>query len=235
MTPTVEQCLNTVLAKLEAAPQKVRLVAVSKMQPTSSILNAYAAGQRLFGENRVQEALQKQSVCPKDIEWHLVGPLQSNKVKFCPQLFDTIHSLDRLDIAESLNHHCIKQQKKLKVLIQMNLTKEPTKSGLQTENELKILAEKVLELKQLKLVGLMTIPDPKFSQTAVKAVYQNLYQLNQKIAQALNIEPQMTELSMGMSMDYELAIEAGATLVRVGSQIFGMRPNLTTKKDIKEK
>ena len=225
-TPPIGEKLEEVLDRIKSvsiASQNVRLIAVTKTKPLTMLLEAYAFGQKLFGENKVQEALAKSPSLPSDAELHLIGSLQSNKAKHCPGVFTTIHTLHKKDLAEKLNRNCEVSNKTLKVLIQMNLSSEASKSGLTTYKALLSLAEFVLQKSNLRLVGLMTIPDPTFSPAKTQKIYAELFEMNLKIAAQLGVKDQMLELSMGISKDFEMAIQEGATFVRVGSSIFGPR------------
>lgn len=201
----------------------VKLLAVSKRKPVEMMLEAYQAGQRHFGENKVQEARNKKPELTEDINLHLIGPLQSNKAKYCPSLFTHLHTLHRADIAELLNQKYQAADKQLRVFIQINLSDEESKSGLREEKEIFQLAEQVCTLSHLKLVGLMTMPDPSFSEKETRRVYEKTRELNIKIAKELDLQKQMVELSMGMSSDFKWAIAEGATYIRIGTAIFGER------------
>ena len=160
---------------------------------------------------------------PQDIQWHFIGVLQTNKIKYCPSLFHTIHTIHRIDIAEKLNKKCEETDTYMNILIQMNLTVERTKSGLHSEEELQMFSDTLLSLSRLRLKGLMTIPDPNFSAKETQSLYAKLYEMNGKEAKRLGLEKQMVELSMGMSNDFEDALAEGATYLRIGTEIFGPR------------
>jgi pyridoxal phosphate enzyme (YggS family) len=201
-------------------PQKVQLLAVSKAHPASALREAFAAGQRMFGENYLQEALAKQAeLADLAIEWHFIGPIQSNKTQAIAQHFDWVHSVDRLKIAERLNMARPENLPALQICLQINVSQEETKSGLSLE-ETAELAHAIQALPKLKLRGLMAIPAPthdaalqreQFRQ--VREVYENLQ------AKGLALDT----LSIGMSDDFPAAIAEGATIVRIGSAIFGPR------------
>lgn len=157
------------------------------------------------------------------MDFHLIGPLQKNKAKYCPSIFSTIHTIHRLDVAELLNKRCQQDDKKLDVLIQMNLTGEETKSGIATVDQLKALTDSIMELDHLRLTGLMTIGDPAASDAENQKVFAQLAEIRQKEAERIGLQEQFVELSTGMSADYELALKEGATYVRIGSAIFGAR------------
>ncbi len=205
-------------------PEDVKLVAVTKTVDIGKIKEAIDVGLRIFGENRVQEAQKKISdlkseISNSEVKWHLIGHLQSNKAKSAVRLFELVHSLDSLGLAEALDQEAAKIGKVQRVLIQVKLAEEETKSGV-LEQELSLLAGKVSGLRNLKLEGLMTIP-PFFDDPAVARPYfRRLRQLRDGLVKEGYSLP---ELSMGMSGDFEVAIEEGATLVRVGTAIFGER------------
>ncbi len=223
---SIEERLAEVKQKIKEASgnrQNVKLIAVSKTKPVAMISQAFQVGQFRFGENRVQEARDKCQQLPSEIEWHLIGPLQKNKVKYCPSTFSVIHTIHRADIAVALNEKYRSMDKKLEVLIQMNLTGEKTKSGVATVDQLEYLEDKILECDNLLLKGLMTMGDPAASDLENQRNFARLYEINQKEANRLGLQNQMIELSTGMSADYELALREGATYIRIGSAIFGER------------
>jgi PLP dependent protein len=201
----------------------VRLVAVSKTQPAEAIRQAYAAGLREFGENRVQEAAAKRKQLEGlDAVWHLIGHLQSNKAKLACELFDCIHSVDSLHLAEKIDRAAAALGRKLPVLIEVHLGEEASKFGVE-EDELVQLAEKIGALPAVELRGLMTLPPFFDDPEAVRPFFRRLRGLAERI-EARNLPGvSMRELSMGMSHDFEIAIEEGATIVRVGTAIFGER------------
>ena len=200
----------------------VTLIAVSKTKPADAIKTVYDTGQRDFGENYVAEAIEKMSILePLDICWHFLGPLQSNKTRLVATHFDWIHSVDRIKIAKRLNEQRPDGLPPLNVCLQVNIPAEPTKSGVASEAELLDLALAVSEMDRLTLRGIMAIPAP------ASDFEQQCAQFN-RIAQLLSIPDlpeQMKELSMGMSGDMESAIAEGATMVRIGTDIFGARYN----------
>jgi PLP dependent protein len=204
-------------------PEDVILVAVSKTVEPERIRQAYEAGLRDFGENRVQEANAKRaSLSDLTVTWHLVGHLQSNKAKLARQLFHWVHSVDSLRLAEKLDHAAVCEGERLPVLLEVNLGGEATKSGVREEDVLDFVGQ-VAQLKTLELCGLMTVP-PFFEKPEdVRPFFRRLRQLAEKVNAASLPAVSMRELSMGMSHDYEVAIEEGATIVRVGTAIFGAR------------
>lgn len=188
------------------------------------IQDAVDRGHLIFGENRVQEALPKIEALREvpGIEWHLVGHLQKNKARFCVGNFQWLHSLDTLELAHKLEQRCDARKQPLNLLIQLNLSAEDSKSGLSGWEELLPLAEKVQELKWLKLRGLMTMPAPNLGETRTRQSFSKLRELRDRLRQSL-ANPDISELSMGMTADFEWAILEGATMIRVGSAIFGAR------------
>lgn len=206
----------------ERDPRSVRLIAVSKTQPPAALEQAYRAGQRCFGENYVQEALEKKSQLAhlSDIEWHFIGPIQSNKTRLIADHFAWVHSIDREKIARRLSEQRRTELPPLQVCIQVNIDDEATKAGVSLQ-ELPALIKTVAELPGLQLRGLMTIPapgdDPQQHAAAFKRLHAALMELN-----AMGL-PGLDTLSMGMSADLEIAIANGATLVRIGTDIFGAR------------
>ncbi len=200
-------------------PDEVKLVAVSKTVEPSRIQEAIEAGVSILGENYVQEAQKKIEAISQKVSWHFIGHLQTNKAKYAVRLFDMIHSLDSLSLAEELNRRAEKEGRRLKVMIEVNLSGETTKFGTEQEKALE-LARSVLLLRNLSLVGLMTMPpyfdDPERS----RPYFIQLRGLKEKMEQEGIC---LSDLSMGMSNDFEVAIEEGATYVRVGTAIFGPR------------
>lgn len=208
-------------------PEDVQLVAVSKTFPVEAIRAAYAAGQRLFGENRVQEAESKitslQSELP-DIRWHLIGHLQSNKAKKAAGLFDMIESVDSLKLAADLSKRCQSSGKVMPVLLEINSSGELQKHGVSFSEAPKI-AHEISELPGLSLKGLMTIGPLTESQSEVRRAFSKTRELWEKLsAMGCFSRGKKSVLSMGMSGDFELAIAEGSTLIRIGTGIFGSRP-----------
>jgi len=203
------------------SPEEVRLVAVSKEVPPEAIRAAYKAGLRYFGESRLQEAQGKaQALRDLPIRWHMVGHLQSNKAKHAVGLFELIHSVDSLKLLQLLQRHAQRQGKVQEVLLQVKLVPEPTKHGLSVE-ELKRLLQEAQGMEHIRVRGLMCIPPYSPEPEDSRPFYQRLRALRDGL-QAEGFE--LPELSMGMSGDYEVAVQEGATMVRVGTAIFGERP-----------
>ena len=228
---TITERLQAVKASIDAAaiangrdPDTVQLLAVSKAHPAEKIREAHAAGQRLYGENYLQEALDKQAqLTDLDIEWHFIGPVQSNKTQPIAQHFAWVHGVERIKIAERLNAARPENMQPLQVCIQVNVSGENTKSGIPAE-EVIPLAEAITQLPRLRLRGLMSIPAPvsdaALQREQFRLVREAFKQLRQQLPDATHIDT----LSIGMSEDYPAAIAEGATIVRIGSAIFGARP-----------
>jgi pyridoxal phosphate enzyme (YggS family) len=219
--------LATVYARIHAAERRfgravgsVTLLAVSKAKPVTLIAAAAAAGQRCFGESYLQEALEKIAVLQNwALEWHFIGPIQSNKTRGIAEHFAWVHSIDRLKIAQRLNSHRPQHLPPLNICLQVNTSEEPHKQGLRI-SELEAVAHAVNTLPRLRLRGLMTIPAPQRAFSAQRAAFAQLRKLRQTLnAQGLALDT----LSMGMSGDLEAAVAEGATLVRVGTALFGER------------
>jgi hypothetical protein len=210
--------------KADRSPDEVQLIVVTKTVGQQAIREAVDSGIRLFGENRVQEAKKKIlsdeiKAMPERLEWHLIGHLQKNKAKDAVQLFEVIHSVDSIELACELDRQADTIGKIQRVLVQVKLSEEETKSGV-TEKELPELLERIAQLKHLRLEGLMTIPPYLDNVRDVIPYFRRLRQLRDEAEKAGFSLP---ELSMGMSHDYEAAIEEGATMVRIGTAIFGER------------
>ncbi len=200
-------------------PKAIRLVAVSKTVEPARIREAIEAGASILGENYVQEAQKKIEELGRSVSWHFIGHLQSNKAKYAVRLFDAIHSLDSIPLAEELNRRATAGGSVVKVLIEVKLSEEVTKFGTE-EKEVRDLARKIIALDHLSLDGLMTMP-PYFDEPEMsRPYYVRLRELKEKmVTEGLPLK----ELSMGMSNDFEIAIQEGATYVRVGTAIFGLR------------
>ncbi|MEW6313030.1 MAG: YggS family pyridoxal phosphate-dependent enzyme [Pseudomonadota bacterium] len=218
------QAVHNRIAKAALAagrdPHTVQLLAVSKTWPTQNLRDAYAAGQRMFGESYVQEALEKIGLLRGlPLEWHFIGPLQSNKTRAIAEHFDWVHSVERLKIAERLSAQRPTHLPPLQICLQINVSGEASKSGA-TPQEAPALAEVIRRLPNLRLRGLMAIPQP----TADVALQRRQFKMLRELLEALNERGMALDtLSMGMSHDLEAAIAEGATMVRVGTAIFGER------------
>lgn len=202
-------------------PENVTLVAVSKTKPIADLQEAYDAGQRIFGENKVQEMVEKYEALPKDIQWHMIGHLQSNKVKYMAPFVDLIHGVDSFSTLKEINKQAAKNNRVIKCLLQASIADEETKFGLSFEEITAILASKELtEMNHISIAGLMGMAT--FTDDTLKISSE--FSLLKKVFDALKVSnPSLTILSMGMSGDYQIAIENGSTMIRVGSSIFGNR------------
>ncbi|MBC2721366.1 YggS family pyridoxal phosphate-dependent enzyme [Desulfosporosinus sp.] len=218
----VRQRITQAAARSKRDPSRIRLLAVSKTQPISVIEEAYGAGQRVFAENRVQEWLEKAPALPDDCQWHLVGRLQTNKVKYLDQNVAMIHSLDRFPLLETLNAQGERRGIVWTTLVQVNTARDPAKAGLMPE-EVPDFLSSVRECSHVRVQGLMTIGALGASATETQGFFRRLRELRDTLQSRVFPGVDLQELSMGMSQDFELAIEEGATLIRVGTQIFGKR------------
>ena len=202
-------------------PEGVTLVAVSKTKPNEAIMEAYEAGQRVFGENKVQEMVQKWETLPKDIEWHMIGHLQRNKVKYMAEFVSLIHGVDSLKLLKEIDKQAQMHNRIIPCLLQMHIAEEDTKFGLD-ESELNELinSEDFKGMKNIKIVGLMGMATFTSNENQVRKEFAHLKILFENLKQRL---PNISILSMGMSGDFDIAIEEGSTMIRVGSSIFGVR------------
>ncbi len=202
-----------------------KLIAVSKTKSKEEIMEAYNAGQRVFGENQVQELAEKHEQLPKDIEWHLIGHLQTNKVKYIAPFINLIHSIDSLKLLIEVNKQAAKNNRVIDCLLQIYIADEDTKFGLGYDEAIELLrSEEYLELKNIRLVGLMGIATNTKLEKQINDEFTELNVFFQGIQQSFfRKEPSFKELSMGMSGDYKIALEQGSTMLRVGSTIFGTR------------
>jgi pyridoxal phosphate enzyme (YggS family) len=204
-------------------PNEVKIIAVSKTFDAATVQQAVDAGARDLGENRVQEAAPKTSVVKAEgLRWHLIGHLQSNKARLAVQTFDVIHTIDSVDLAERLDRICGEEQRRLDVLIQVDLGKEATKAGAD-ETELAAIIETLDAARHLTLKGLMTLPPFFDDEEQVRPFFRRLREIRDDLNRSRPLERRLTELSMGMSHDFLVAIEEGATIVRIGTAIFGAR------------
>jgi pyridoxal phosphate enzyme (YggS family) len=220
----VQQQITQAAIQSGRTPEDIQLIAVSKTKSVELIKEALAAKQTAFGENRIQEALGKIEVLRKSdqVEWHLIGHLQKNKVKYCPGNFQWIHSIESAELANKLESRCALINKDINVLIQVNLSREESKSGLQEWDDILRVAESISAGKWLKLRGLMTIPAPNLGELKTRKIYEQIRRWRDKLQYEFDSQ-KITELSMGMTADYHWAIQEGATMIRVGTAIFGSR------------
>jgi len=215
---SVKDNLTTIKSEL---PDEVTLVAVSKTKPNEDILEAYEAGQRVFGENKVQEMVQKWEDLPKDIEWHMIGHVQRNKVKYMAEFVSLIHGVDSPRLLKEINKQAKKHDRVIPCLLQIHIAEEDTKFGLDV-NELHelISSEAFKAMEHIKIVGLMGMATFTDDQNQVRKEFIQLKSIFDDLKTKLN---EIAILSMGMSGDYKIAIAEGSTMVRIGSSIFGAR------------
>ena len=218
---TIKEQIADACRRTGRAESEVALMAVSKMHPVEAILEAHAAGQRLFGENRVQEFQEKSQHLTElsDAEFHLIGPLQSNKTAKAAELFDAIDAVDSLKIAQRLNAAAASLGRKLPILIEVKLSHEESKHGL-TPADLPSLLDAIQQLDFVTVAGLMTVPPWSEDAEAARPYFRELRSLRD---QSRKSHPAVSQLSMGMSNDFTVAIEEGSTCVRVGTALFGRR------------
>ena len=226
---TVKDNLSYVRERIEKAarrvgrdPADVMLVAVSKRIDLQKIEEVVSAGASVLGENYVQEAKQKIEKLGRQVQWHMIGHLQTNKVKLAVNLFDMIETVDRIEVAREINKRGIELGKKISALIQVNISQESTKSGIEKERVVS-LASEISGLTHIKVKGLMTMPPYFTDPEETRPYFKSLRELRDEIERERLQHISMEELSMGMSHDFETAIEEGATIVRVGTAIFGER------------
>ena len=203
-------------------PQNLSLVAVSKTKSIPEMMEAYNAGQRIFGENKVQEMESKWREMPEDVEWHMVGHVQRNKVKFMAPFVTLVHAVDRLKLLKEINKEAKKNERIIKCLLQIKIAQEESKYGMEENEALQLLeSEAFKNLKNIEIVGLMGMATFTTDEKTITAEFSKLNNLFKSLSKKHNL----TILSMGMSGDYKLAIENGSTMVRIGSTIFGERGN----------
>lgn len=228
---TISEHLNNIKERIRSASQtagrsegSVRLLVVSKTQASSSVEEAVLAGQSEFGENYLQEGIEKIQALNhlrKKIQWHLIGPLQSNKTKLAAENFDWVQSIDRLKIAQRLSEQRPANLPPLNVCVQINISNEDSKSGI-SQNDAIELCEAIAKLPHLKLRGLMAIPEPNSGNAPLKAMNELFVKIRTRLHEQ-DLAPSFDTLSLGMSDDLELAIAEGSTMVRIGTAIFGSR------------
>lgn len=210
------------LSRIKSAlPKNVTLVAVSKTKPVSDLTEAYEAGQRIFGENKIQEMTDKFDVLPKDIEWHMIGHVQTNKVKFMASYVNLIHGVDSLKLLVEINKQALKNDRIINCLLQMHIAAEETKFGLDKKELVDLLqSDNYKQLKNIKVIGLMGMATFTENQETIKKEFTDLKSVFDDVEKK---HPEFTILSMGMSGDYKIAIACGSNMVRIGSSIFGNR------------
>ncbi len=210
---------ENILYLLDQLPKEVKLVAVSKTKPNEAIFEAYKAGHRIFGENKVQEMISKYEVLPKDIQWHMIGHVQSNKVKYMAPFVTLIHGVDSLKLLKEINKQALKNNRVIDCLLQLNIANESTKFGLSKIEciEALIAAESLENVTIKGLMGMATFTDDNCQ---IEQEFNGLKELYDQLAKQYS---EFEVLSMGMSGDYEIAITKGSNMIRVGSKIFGER------------
>jgi pyridoxal phosphate enzyme (YggS family) len=218
---SISENLNNIKSQL---PAQVTLVAVSKTKPVADLMEAYNAGQRIFGENKIQEMTEKWEQMPKDIEWHMIGHVQTNKVKFMAEYVSLIHGVDSLKLLQEINKQAKKHNRVIDCLLQIHIAEEETKFGLDEEELNHILtSDDFKSLENIRIVGLMGMATFTENQNQIEKEFNHLKAIFDN-SKKLNTEHcQLNTLSMGMSGDYQLAISCGSTMVRIGSSIFGTR------------
>ena len=213
------------LLKIKSSlPENVTLVAVSKTKTIPDLMEAYNAGQRIFGENKIQEMAEKWEAMPKDIQWHMIGHVQTNKVKFMVPFVNLIHGVDSLKLLEEINKQAQKNIRIIDCLLQMYIAEEESKFGLDEEELYDILTSIAFQkMKNIRIVGLMGMATFTDNQNQIKKEFTQLKSIFDKLRLSKDAINRVSTLSMGMSGDYQLAIECGSTMVRIGSSIFGSR------------
>lgn len=206
-------------------PDHVKLVAVSKTKTPEIIMVAYNAGQRIFGENKVQDMVEKYEALPKDIEWHFIGHLQTNKVKHIAPFVSLIHAVDSLKLLRTINKEAVKNNRKIPCLLQFFIAQEETKFGMTIEEAKTLLeSEEYLSLKNIEICGVMGMATYTNDENQVRNDFRMLHSIFQIIkSKYFSTSKKFTEISMGMSDDFQLSIEEGSTMIRVGTSIFGVR------------
>ena len=218
---SIQENIHTILNSL---PIHVKLIAVSKTKPNSAILEAYNAGQRAFGENKIQEMAEKHELLPKDIEWHMIGHLQSNKVKYMASFVHLIHGVDSFKKLKEINKQALKHNRIINCLLQLKIASEDTKFGMSiAEIESLLNSEELKNLKNIQITGFMGMASFTNDQDIIRTEFKSLKTTSELLKKYTTFNFNPTILSMGMSGDYQIAIEEGSTMVRVGSAIFGIR------------
>jgi pyridoxal phosphate enzyme (YggS family) len=217
---------NNLRSIQDSIPKNVVLVAVSKTKPIADLMEAYNAGQRIFGENKIQEMTEKWEAMPKDIQWHMIGHVQTNKVKFMAPFVSLIHGIDSLKLLQEVNKQAKKNNRIIDCLLQVYIAEEESKFGL-NETELSevitIVQQDKSEFENIKIIGLMGMATYTDNQNQIKKEFSRLKVLFDQYAHLNTDNCQLKTLSMGMSSDYPIAIDCGSTMVRIGSSIFGNR------------
>lgn len=220
---SIQNNLRSIQASL---PEKVTLVAVSKTKPVSDLMEAYEAGQRIFGENKIQEMTEKWEAMPKDIQWHMIGHVQTNKVKYMASFVSLIHGVDSLKLLQEINKQAQKNSRIIDCLLQIYIAEEESKFGLdekELETIFEFIQEEKNEMNHIRIVGLMGMATFTNNTAQVEKEFSRLKTIFDSYSNLNTRNCQLNTLSMGMSGDYQLAIKCGSTMVRIGSSIFGGR------------
>ena len=218
---SIKENLFEIKSKL---PKNLTLVAVSKTKPISDLMEAYDAGQRIFGENKIQEMTDKWEAMPKDIQWHMIGHIQTNKVKFMAPYVSLIHGVDSLKLLEEINKQALKNNRIIDCLLQIHIAEEETKFGLNEEELDHLLnSDSFKAMSNVRIVGLMGMATFTNNQSQIKKEFQHLKSIFDSKKAISIVNCKLSILSIGMSGDYKLAIECGSSMIRIGSSIFGGR------------
>ena len=221
MSSKISQNLNSIKSKI---PEHVKLVAVTKTKPISDILEAYNTGHRIFGENKVQELVEKQEQLPKDIEWHMIGHVQRNKVKYMSEFVSLIHGVDNFKLLKEIDKQAKKSDRIIECLLQIKIAQEESKFGMTAKDAIKILQSNDLsDLKNISIKGVMGMATFTNDLEQIEKEFHYLKQVFEDFYKLESENCKMEIISMGMSGDYELAIDCGSNMIRVGSSIFGAR------------
>mgnify|MGYP006051390021 CR=1 FL=1 len=220
---SIQNNLRSIQASI---PENVTLVAVSKTKPIPDLMEAYEAGQRIFGENKIQEMTDKWEAMPKDIQWHMIGHVQTNKVKYMAPYVSLIHGVDSLKLLQEINKQATKNNRVIDCLLQVYIAEEESKFGLdeqELEEILKLVQNDKEDFKNIRIVGLMGMESFTENKNQIEKEFKHLKTIFDKYKKLNTEHCQLNTLSMGMSGDYQLAISCGSTMVRIGSSIFGSR------------
>ncbi len=220
---SIPQNLQSIKSSL---PEHVTLVAVSKTKPISDLMEAYNAGQRIFGENKIQEMANKHEDMPKDVEWHMIGHVQSNKVKYMASFVRLIHGVDNLKLLKEINKQALKHNRVIDCLLQIKIASEDSKFGMSSNDAIDMItSESFSELKNIRVVGVMGMATFTSDTNQIEGEFKYLKRTFESLKQIKTESPNyhLNSISMGMSGDYQLAITCGSTMIRVGSSIFGVR------------
>jgi len=218
---SIKKNLDNVLATI---PSSVKLIAVSKMKPATLIQEAYDAGHRAFGENKVQELREKSPILPKDIEWHMIGHLQSNKVKYIAPYVYMIHAVESMKLLKEINKRAKSNDRVIKVLLQIHIAKEESKFGFNSEEVMALLSSPEFKtLENIQVSGLMGMATNTADKDIIRSEFRGLKTLFDQVQTNFFDKDAFSEISMGMSNDYQIAIEEGSTMLRIGTAIFGLR------------